>query len=67
MAQDLVFVHNFKGQMEACKNVIIFGFDNSSSVYIDGRNKNILVLGEGPRQGLDNATITGEAKCLITF
>ena len=28
------------------KNVLIFGVDNSSSVHIDVRNKNILVLGE---------------------
>ena len=49
------------------KNVIIFGDDNSSSVHIDGRNKNILFLGEGPTQGLDNATITGETKHPINF
>ena len=49
------------------KNVIIFDTDNSSFVHIDGRNKNILVPREGPRQGLDNATITTEAKYRITF
>ena len=49
------------------RNVIIFGVDNSSSVHIDGRNKNILVLGEGPTEGLDNATITAEAKYPINF
>ena len=48
-------------------NVIIFGADNSSSVHIDSRNKNILVLGEGPTQGLDNATITVEVKYSINF
>ena len=35
-------------------------------MHIDGRNKNILVLGEGPTQGLDNTTIT-EDKYLISF
>ena len=49
------------------KNVIIYGFNNNSSVHIDGRNKNILVLGEGPTQGLDNATIPLESKYLINF
>ena len=49
------------------ENIIIFGVANSSSVHIDGRNKNILVLGEGSTQGLDNATITAEAKYLINF
>ena len=47
------------------KSVIIFGVDNSSSVHIDDRN--ILVLGEGPTQGLDNTAITAEAKYSINF
>ena len=33
---------------------IILGVDNSSSVHLGDKNKNILVLGEGPRQELDN-------------
>ena len=44
------------------KSVIMFGFDNSYSVHIDCRNKNILVLSEKSTQGSDNATITVEAK-----
>ena len=36
-------------------------------MYIDGRNKNISFLGEGPKQGLDNAIITAEAKYPIDF
>ena len=34
---------------------------------IDGRNRNILVLDEGATQGLDNATITAEAKYPVSF
>ena len=49
------------------KNVIIFGVDNSSSVHLDSRNKNILVLGEGPTQGLEDATIIVEVKYPINF
>ena len=49
------------------KNVIIFGVHNSSSVYIDGRIRNIFVLGERPKQGLDIATITAEAKYHVHF
>ena len=49
------------------RNVVISGVDNSSSPHIDGRNKNFLVLGEGPTQGLDNATITAEARSPINF
>ena len=35
------------------KNVIIFGADMSSSVHVGNKNKYILILGEGPTQGLD--------------
>ena len=36
-------------------------------MYIDGRNRNISILGEGPKQGLDNAIITAKAKCPTDF
>ena len=36
-------------------------------MHIDVRNKNILVLGEGPTQGSEDATITAEAKYSISF
>ena len=49
------------------KNVIIFGADMSSSVHIENKNKDILVLGEGPTQGLDDTTLTAEAIYPITF
>ena len=49
------------------KNVIIFGVDMSSSVHIDNESKDILILGEGPTQGLDGTTLTGEARYLINF
>ena len=32
------------------KNVIIFGADMGSSVHTDNKNKDILILGEGPTQ-----------------
>ena len=34
----------------------------SSSVHIDNRNKDTLILDEGPTQGLDHSTLTAEAK-----
>lgn len=49
------------------KNIIISRVDNSSSVHTDGRNKNILVHGEGPTQGLDKTKITAETKYTINF
>ena len=33
------------------KNVIIFGVDMSSSVDIDNKRRDILILGKGPTQG----------------
>ena len=49
------------------KNVVIFGADMSSCVHIDNKNKDILILGEGPTQGLDDTTRTAEAKYPINF
>ena len=49
------------------KNVIIFGADISSSVHIDNKRKDILIFGEGPTQGLDDITLTTEAKYPINF
>ena len=42
------------------KNCIIFGVDMSSSVHVDNKEKYILILGEGPTQGLDGTTPTAE-------
>ena len=44
------------------KNVIIFGADMSSSVHVDNKEKDILILGEGPMQGLDDIALKAEAK-----
>ena len=49
------------------KNVSIFGIDMSSSVHIDNKNKDILILSEGPTQGLDDTALTAEAKYPINF
>ena len=38
-----------------------------SSLHIDNKNKYILILGEGPTQGLDDAALTTEAKYCINF
>ena len=39
----------------------------SSSVLIDNKGKDILILGEGTTQGLDDTTLTAEAKYPINF
>ena len=49
------------------KNVIIFGVDMSSSVHIDYKKKDILILGFGPTQGLDHTMLTAEAQYSINF
>ena len=46
------------------KNNIFFGADLSLSVHIDNKRKDILILNEGPNQGLDDTTLTAEAKYL---
>ena len=54
-------------------NVIIFGVDMSSSMTIDHRKKDILILGKGPTQGytlsaekmyLINLKVTGKKFCI---
>ena len=49
------------------KNVIAFVADMSSSIHIDHKNKNILIFSEGQTQGLDDTTLTAEAKYPINF
>ena len=48
------------------KNIIIFGVDMSSSTKIDNRQKDILILGKGPTQGLEN-TLSAEKMYSINF
>ena len=49
------------------KNVVIFGVNMSSFEHIDNKGKDILILGEGPTQGLDDTTLTGETQYSINF
>ena len=49
------------------RNVIIFRAETSSPVYVDDKNKDILILSAGPTQGLDDSTLTLYAKYPINF
>ena len=49
------------------KNFISFGADMSWSVHVGNKGKDILILGEGPTQGLHNTTWTAEAKYSINL
>ena len=46
-------------------NFIIFGVDKSSSVHVDNKGENILFLGKGPTQGLDDTKLTAEIHILL--
>ena len=48
------------------QNVIIFGVHMSSSVHVDNKKKDILILGKGPTQGLEH-TLTSEKMYSINF
>ena len=39
----------------------------SSSVHVDNKGNDILILGEGQTQGSDDKTLTAEAKYPISF
>ena len=49
------------------QNVIIFGVDMSSSVHIDNKKKDILIIGKGPTQGLGIHSLTAEKMNSIKF
>ena len=49
------------------KIVIIFGVDMSSCVHSNNKSKDILILGKGKAQGLDNVTLTAEVEYSINF
>ena len=49
------------------KNVITFGVYMSPSVDIDNKKKDILILGKGPTQGLNDTTLTAEKEYAINF
>ena len=64
----MILVQNFHYLTVALeKNDIIFGADMSSSVHIDNKGKDILILGEGPTQELDDTTLTAEEKYPISL
>ena len=46
---------------------MIFGVDMSSSVHVDNKKKDILILGKGPTQGLDDTSLTAEKKVFNQF
>ena len=48
-------------------NAIIFGVGMSSSVHIDNKGKDILILGSAPTQGLGEHSLTAEKMYSINF
>ena len=51
---------------EICRNVIIFGVDMRSSLHIDNKKKDLLILGKGHIQELEH-TLAAEILCAINF
>ena len=49
------------------QNVIIFGADMNSSIHIDNKGKDILILGIGPTQELGEHSLTAEKMYSINF
>ena len=46
-------------------NFIFFGADKSSSVHVDNKGENILILAQGPTQGLDDTKWTANMHILL--
>ena len=66
MALDLIEEEAFRFRGGFSQNVLIFGADMNSSIHIDNKKKDILVLGSGPIQGLES-TLTAEKMYSINF
>ena len=49
------------------QNVIVFGIDMNSSLHIDNKRKDILILGKGTTQGLGEHSLTAEKMYSINF
>ena len=49
------------------QNIIIFGADMNSSIHIDNKGKDILILGIGPTQGLGENSLTAAKVYSINF
>ena len=49
------------------KNMIICGVEMSSLVHSDNKKKDILNIGKGPTDGLDDTTLTAEKEHFINF
>ena len=49
------------------QNVTIFGVDMSSSIHVDNKGKDILILGSGPTQRLGEHSLTAEKMYSINF
>ena len=49
------------------KNVKMFGADMNSSIHVDNKEKDILILGIGPTQGLGEHSLTAKKIYSINF
>ena len=50
----------FRFDDDTARNVVLFGFDKSSSPHIDNPKNNCLVLGEEPTNGINGSVGAGE-------
>ena len=68
MVLNSMFIQNFYFLTVAQEeNLIIFGANMSSSVRMNNNGKDMLILDEGPTQGLNDTTLAAEAKYPINF
>ena len=66
MALDRASSFSFPGGGNG-RNGIIFGVDMNSSIHVDNKGKDILILGKGPTQGLGEHSLTAEKIFSINF
>ena len=52
---------------DSARNVVIFGVDNSSSSHTDNKKNNLLVLGEGLINGINDSNGAAGKKLVLTL
>ena len=63
---EVVFIYYLMVVLD-CSFVVIFGVDMSSSVHVDNKGKDILILGKCPTQGLGEHSLTAEKMYSVSF
>ena len=67
MVKEKHFMEKVHRNVVVARNVVIFGVDYSSLSQTNNRKNNVLVLGKGPTQEINDSTGAAEKKVVLIF